>query len=210
MTPQALAILFAGRQFTPDTEVIDLVNARPVTLEPLGDLPGLRTLRLHHTNPHRSPGGALLDLSVLRKCPHLAVLEIPGQNVRTLDGLDGHRILHTLDVSSTRVADLGPLAGLPGLAVLRLRHTRVTSLAPLASVATLEELDIAHTAVADISVLRQLPALASLDLRATPVTDLAVLADMAELRRVVLQRLDVDRAAIDRLRETRPDIELIV
>lgn len=209
MTEQASSILFAGRQFPPDTEVIDLVNARLVTLEPLGDLPGLRVLRLHHTNPHRSPSGALLDLSVLRKCPQLSVVEIPRQNVRALDGLEGHRNLHTVDVSSTRVADLGPLAGLPSLAVLRLRHTRVTTLAPLDSVPTLEELDIAHTAVADISVLRQLPALASLDLRATPLTDLAVLADMAALRRVVVQRLDVDRAVIDRLREARPDLELI-
>ncbi len=209
MNEQASPILFAGQQFKPDTEVIDLVNARLVTLEPLGDLPGLRALQLHHTNPHRSPGGALLDMSVLRKCPHLAVVEIPGQNVRVLDGLEGHRNLHTVDVSSTRVADLGPLAGLPCLAVLRLRHTRVTTLTPLASVPTLEELDIAHTAVADISALRQLPALASLDLRATPVTDLAVLADMAALRRVVVQRLDVDRYAIDRLRESRPDVELI-
>jgi hypothetical protein len=202
-------ILFAGQQFPPDTEVIDLVNAPLVTLEPLGGLPELRTLRLHHTDPHRSPGGALLDLSVLRKCPHLAIVEIPRQNVRALDGLEGHRDLHTVDVSSTRVADLGPLSRLPSLAVLRLRHTRVTTLAPLASVTTLEELDIAHTAVADIAVLRQLPALASLDLRATAVTDLAVLANMAALRRVVVQRLDVDRSAIDRLSEARPDVELI-
>jgi hypothetical protein len=209
VTGDALPILFAGRQFPPDTEVIDLVNARLVTLEPLGDLPELRALRLHHTNPHRSPGGALLGLLALRKCPHLVIVEIPRQNVRALDGLEGHRDLHTVDVSSTRVADLGPLAGLPSLAVLRLRHTRVTSLAPLASVPTLEELDIAHTAVADIAVLRQLPSLASLDLRATPVTDLAVLADMAALRRVVVQRLDVDRAVIERLREARPDVELI-
>jgi Leucine-rich repeat (LRR) protein len=209
MTEQASPILFAGQQFPPDTEVIDLVNAQLITLEPLGDLPELRVLRLYYTNPHRSPGGALLDLSVLRNCPHLAVVEIPRQNVRALDGLEGHRNLHTVDVSSTRVADLGPLSGLPSLAVLRLRHTRVTTLAPLASVSTLEELDIAHTAVADISVLRQLPALASLDLRATAVTNLAVLADMAALRRVVVQRLDVDHTAIDRLREARPDVELI-
>jgi hypothetical protein len=209
MTDQASPIMFAGRKFPPDTEVIDLVNARLVKLEPLGDLPELRVLRLHWTNPHQFPSGALLDLSVLRKCPHLAVVEIPRHNVRVLDGLEGHRNLHTVDVSSTRVADLGPLGGLQSLAVLRLRHTRVTTLAPLASVSTLEELDIAHTAVADISVLRQLPALTSLDLRATPVTDLAVLVEMAALRRVVVQRLGVDRAAIDLLREARPDLELI-
>ena len=209
MTGGASSILFAGRRFPPDTEIVDLVNARLATLEPLGGLPGLRELRLRHTNPHRSPGGALLDLSVLRKCPRLAVVEIPRHNVRALEGLEGHRDLHTVDVSATRVADLGPLAGLPSLAVLRLRHTRVTSLAPLASVPTLEELDIAHTAVEDISVLRRLPALASLDLRASAVTDLAVLTGMAALRRIVVQRLDVDPAAIDRLREARPDVEVI-
>ena len=210
MTEQTSPILFAGRQFPPDTEIIDLVNTRLVTLEPLGDLPKLRVLRMHHTNPHRSPGGALLDLSVLRKCPHLTVVEIPRQNVRALNGLEGHQNLHTVDVSSTRVSDLGPLAGLPDLAILRLRHTRVTTLAPLASVSTIKELDIAHTAIAKISVLRQLPQLASLDLRATPVTDLSPLTDMAALRRVVVQRLGVDRATIDRLRETCPDVEVII
>jgi len=195
MTEQVSPILFAGRQFPPDTEVIDLVNARIASLDPLGDLLELRVLRLHYTNPRRSPGGALLDLSVLRKCPHLSVVEIPRQNVQALVGFEGHRNLHTVDVRTTRIADLGPLAGLPSLTVLRLRHTRITTLTPLASVLMLEELDIAHTAIADISVLRQLPALASLDLRATNVTDLAPLADMAALRRVVVQRLEVGRAA---------------
>lgn len=209
MIEHASPILFAGQRFPSDTEVIDLVNARPVTLAPLGDLPELRVLRLRHTNPHTSPGGMPLDLSVLCQCPHLTVVEIPRQSVHALDGLEGHRYLHTVDVSSTRVADLSPLAGLPALAVLRLRHTLVADLSPLATVPTLEELDIAHTAVADISVLRQLPALKSLDLRATHVTDLAPLADIASLRRVVVQRLEVDHAAIDRLREVRPDVEVI-
>ncbi|WP_189608418.1 leucine-rich repeat domain-containing protein [Saccharospirillum salsuginis] len=189
--------------------MIDLVNARPVSLAPLGDLPKLRVLRLHHTNPHSSPGGALLDLSVLRQCPQLTVVELPRQNVRALDGLEGHKHLHTVDVSSTRVADLGPLAGLPTLTVLRLRHTRVTTLAPLASVPTLEELDVAHTAVADISVLRELPAVTTIDLRATLVIDLKSLVDIASLRRVVVQRLQINDAAIDQLRKARPEIELI-
>jgi internalin A len=209
MTKQTLPVLFAGRKYPPNTEVIDLVNTRLVTLEPLGGLPELRVLRLHHTNPHRSPGGALLDLSMLRKCPHLTVIEIPRQNVRALDGLEGHRKLHTVDVRSTRVSDLDPLAGLPSLAILRLRHTRVSTLAPLGSVSTIEELDIAHTAVSNISVLRQLPKLRSLDLRATPVTDLSPLTDMGALRRVVVQRLAIDRAEIDRLRKTCPDLEVI-
>lgn len=209
MTEQPSTILFAGRNFPLDTELIDLVNAPLVSLDPLGCLPGLRTLQLHNTNPHRSPGGALLDLSVLRKCPHLAVVEIPEQNVRSLDGLEGHRNLHTIDVSVTRVADLTPLVGLPSLAILRLRHTRVSDLSPLASLPTLKELDIAHTPVANISALRQLPELTSLDLRATRVTDLAVLEDMPALQRVVVQRLDVDHAVIEHLRKARPDIEVI-
>jgi internalin A len=209
MNMQTGPIRFAGRQFPTDTEVIDLVNAQLATLEPLGDLPELRELRLHHTDPHRSPGGPPLDLSVLHGCPHLAAVEIPRHNVRSLQGLEDHRALHTVDVSSTRVQDLRPLAGLPSLSILRLRHTRVDSLEPLATILTLAELDVAHTAVADISALSELPALASLDLRATSVTDLAVVAHMPALRRVVAQRLDVDPAVIDGLRVARPDVEVI-
>nr|WP_321404041.1 leucine-rich repeat domain-containing protein [uncultured Desulfobacter sp.] len=210
MTEPASPVLFAGRQFPPDTEVIDLVNIRLVTLEPLGSLHELRVLRLHHTNPHQSPGGALLDLSVLGKCPHLTVIEVPQQSVQTLDGLEGHPNLHTIDISATRVFDLAPLAGLPGLTTLRLRHTRVADITPLASVLSLAELDIAHTPVADISPLRGLPRLVSLDLRATPVTDLSPLMDMAALQQVVVQRLAVDTEVIDRLRESRPELEVIV
>ncbi|MCH8530906.1 MAG: hypothetical protein LAT65_08635 [Saccharospirillum sp.] len=135
--------------------------------------------------------------------------ELRRQRVRALDGLEGHRHLHTVNVSFTRVADLGLLAGRPALAVLRLPHTAVTTLVPLASVRTLKDLDIAHTAVGDITPLRQLPALASLDLRATQVIDLAPLVDMVALRRVVVQRLEISRSAIDRLREARPEVEVI-
>ncbi len=210
MTGQTSSILFAGQQFPLDTKVIDLVNAPVVTLEPLGKLPALRVLRIQQTNPHESPGGALLDLSVLRKCPRLTIVEIPEQNVRSIEGLEDHQNLHTIDLSFTRVADLTPLTGLPGLAILRLRHTRVTDLAPLASIPTLQELDIAHTPVADISALRHHPSLTTLDLRATRVTDLSVLAEMPALRRVIVQRLDVDEAAIERLRLARPDVEVVV
>ncbi|RXK80665.1 hypothetical protein EST62_12540 [Chlorobaculum sp. 24CR] len=209
MTEQASTILFAGQRFPPGAKVIDLVNAPVVTLDPLGELPELRVLRIRLTNPHESPGGALLDLSVLRNCSHLAVVEIPEQNVRSLDGVENHQELHTLDLSFTRVADLTPLVGLPGLAILRLRHTRVADLAPLASISTLQELDIAHTPVADISALRHHPSLVALDLRATRVTDLSALAEMPALRRVVVQRLDVDEAAIGRLRKARPDVEVV-
>ena len=209
MSPQATTIRFGGQDFPPETKVIDLVNVRPVTLAPLGDLPNLQELRLHHTDPHSAPGGALLDLSVLRRCPALTTVEIPKQNVRSLDGLDGHQALLTVDVSFTRVADLAPLAGLPSLTVLRLRHTQVGSVEPLASVLTLEELDIAHSRVADISALTRLPALGSLDLRASRVTDVGVLADMPALRKVVVQRLEVDRSAVERLRDSRPDIEIV-
>lgn len=210
MTGQASSILFAGQRFSPGTEVIDLVNAPVVTLDPLGELPELRVLRIRQTNPHESPGGALLDLSALRKCPRLTVVEIPEQNVRSLAGMENHKDLHTLDVSFTRVADLTPLAGLPGLTILRLRHTRVADLAPLDSIPTLQELDIAHTPVADISALRHHPSLVALDLRATRVTDLSALAEMPVLKRVVVQRLDVGEAAIGRLRKARPDVEVVV
>jgi internalin A len=209
MNAETSSIQFAGERFSLDSEVIDLVNAPVVTFDSLGELPELRVLRIQQTNPHESPGGALLDLSALRKCPRLNVVEIPEQNVRSLAGMENHRDLHTLDVSFTRVADLTPLACLPSLTILRLRHTPVTNLAPLATLPTLKELDIAHTRVADISALRHHPSLASLDLRATQVTDLSALADMPALRRVVVQRLDVDEAAIGRLRKARPEVEVV-
>jgi len=209
MIAETPSILFAGERFPLDTGVIDLVNAPVVSLDPLGELPELRVLRIQQTNPHESPGSALLDLSALRKCPRLTVVEIPEQNVRSLEGLENHQELHSIDLSFTRVADLTPLAGLPSLTILRLRHTPVTDLAPLASIPTLKELDIAHTQVADISVLRHHPALTTLDLRATRVTDLSALAEMPVLRRVVVQRLEVDEAAIERLRKARPEVEVV-
>lgn len=200
-------VQFAGKDFDEATDVIDLVNVRPVTLEPLARLVALRTLRLRHTDPHHARGGLPLDLSPLHACPDLEVVELPGVTVRSLTGLQRHAHLHTVDVSGSPVVDLTPLADLPALTVLRLRHTRVADLRPLSKVLTLEELDVAHTRVEGVAPLAGLPRLRRLDLRATKTTDLAPLHQLPALQEVVVQRLRLDMAEIDRLR-TRPGLRV--
>lgn len=67
-------------------------------------------------------------------------------------------------------------------------------------------IDLSFTRVTDLTPLCQaLPSSAC----ATRVTDLAALAEMPVLRRVVVQRLEVDEAAIERLRKARPEVEVV-
>ena len=202
-------VFFAGQQLPVDTEVIDLVNVSIVTLSPLVDLPNLRVLRIRNTNPHRSGGGMPLDLAALAQCQHLTVLELPGHNIRSLEGVEWLPNLRTLDLSSSRVEDIAPLARLPALTSLKLRHTRLANIDSLASVATLQHLDIAHTRVPDITALRGLTALQTLDLRATLVDDLSALHQMSSLTQVVVQRLSVAPEAIESLRDARPELEIV-
>lgn len=200
---RSATVQFAGREVEEATDVVDLVNVQPVTFEPLARLTGLRLLRLRHTDPHHARGGLPLDLSPLHACPDLEVVELPGVTVRSLAGLEGHVHLHTVDVSGSPVDDLTPLADLPALAILRLRHTRVADLRPLSTVSTLEELDVAHTGVERVAPLAGLPRLRRLDLRATNTTDVTPLHELPALQEVVVQRLRLDAADIDRLRARR-------
>lgn len=209
MTQTPETIFFAEQHLSVNTEVIDLINAPVVSLDPLGALPNLRVLRLGDTNRHAMSGGMLLDLAALSPCTCLEVLELPEQNIRSAEALKLLPTLQSVDLSFTRVFDLAPFEGLDHLRSLKLRHTPVESVAPLADLPALVHLDIAHTAVSDIAPLGSLPALETLDLRATGVTDLAALVGVTSLREVTIQRLELESKAVEELRRARPDLAVI-
>jgi len=62
----------------------------------------------------------------------LSSLDIPGEGITSLSGLETARNLQTLYVSNNSIADLSPLAGLDILRHLDIENNQVTDLSPLA------------------------------------------------------------------------------
>ena len=122
------------------------------TLTPLGQIVGLRTLRL----------------------------DIPSLDDRAVAQLATLTALERLDLGGTQISDVGlkAFAGLTQLRELRLHHTRITNrgLANLSGLTLLELLELDHTDLVDDGVahLKGLRALRVLRLDKTLITDAAL------------------------------------
>ena len=136
------------------------------TLTPLGQMVGLRRLRL----------------------------DIPGLDDRATAQLATLTRLEHLDLGGTQISDVGlkAFAGLTQLRELRLHHTRVTNrgLANLSGLTLLESLELDHTDLVDdgVGYLKGLRALKVLRLDKTLITDAALphLLGMAKLEQLNL------------------------
>lgn len=91
--------------------------------------------------------------------------------------------VHTLDLSSSLVADVSPLARMP-LASLSLRGTKVRNIGALSSL-PLTQLDLSQSLVEDISPLANVDSLAELNLSGLLVRDIAPLGRL-QLRKLNL------------------------
>ena len=113
-----------------------------------------------------------------------------------------------------RVASLAPLA--PHVLWLTLADTAITDAAfpAIAKMTNLTRLDVSRTATTDRGLLALAPLaqLETLNLYDTRVTDagLAPLAALPRLRRVYLWQTDVTPAGVERLRASKPKLEIVL
>lgn len=153
---------------------LDLNATRVTELDPVQNLPGLKSLLLAQT--------PVADLRPLEGLPELEVLGLGGTQVTDIDPLDGLPKLKMLDLAGTRVSRLSPVQGLTGLEMLNLAWTPVTDLDPLQGLRELKMLDLTGTRVTELAPLHDLAALQTLLLTHTPVTDIGPLRGLSELR----------------------------
>jgi HEAT repeat protein len=131
--------------------------------------------------------------------------------------LAGLRYLRVLELSQTRIHDSGiaHLAGLDQLTWLSLSNTGITSqgLAHLANLRELRWLDLSRCPIDDDGLrhLNNLLKLESLSLTDTQVSDVGLsnLKVLTGLRRLDLKGKRLTRPAVDELRKSMPDLNII-
>ena len=183
-------------------EWLDLGGTGVSDLAPLAELTALESLNLIETEV--SDVGALAGLTGLES---LGLAFTLVSDIRPIANLTA---LHRLDLAFTPVSCFDPLLELTALKTLILDAAQISDIGLIANLTTLEDLDLADTQVSDIGPVVSLTALRVLNLSGTQVTDIGPISDLAALRLLRLWRTKVSSDAIEKLRTSRPDLNIDV
>ena len=203
---------------------LDLMGTSVSDLSPLVDLPALQSLAMFDTE--------IMNFEVIAKFRDLESLElgdVRGADIGLLAGLpklqslvlvgvlelsDLVRIsnlpaLEKLELVGSEVSDIAPLANLTTLHSLSCFETQLSDLSPLAKLPNLETLYLEAPSVSDISPLENCTSLRSLQLCGGKISDLSPLTRLASLRKLHLDHVSVSAEALETLRKSRPNVEII-
>jgi hypothetical protein len=133
-------------------------------------------------------GQGVADLGGLEECLGLGFLKLRSNAIVDLSPLAGLAALFDVDLRENEITDVVALAGLTNLRHLHLDDNAIADLTPLAGLANLEILNLARNQIANIAPLAGLVALVSLRLDGNAVADLDPLAAMALLESLSLQQ----------------------
>lgn len=136
-------------------------------------------------------------------------LELSGTAVTDLGPLSGLVRLRVLDLSGNPVADLKPLSNLKQLQQLNLESNPVSDLSPIARLTELRLLNVSGTQIRHLKALGGLNQLEELSLYNTRIRSLAPADKLASLRHVKCYNTRIPRKSIDKLRLSRPDINIL-
>lgn len=136
-------------------------------------------------------------------------LELSGTAVTDLGPLSGLVRLRVLDLSGNPVADLKPLSNLKQLQQLNLESNPVSDLSPIARLTELRILNVSGTQIRHLKALGGLSQLEELSLYNTRIRSLAPADKIASLRHVKCYNTRIPRKSIDKLRLSRPDVNIL-
>lgn len=111
----------------------------------------------------------------------LTALDMTGQGIRSLSGLEFARNLKTLEASSNHIADLSPLAGLSKLQYLDLGNNDIADLSALADLTNLDTLYLDNNDIRDISALSRLTKVFEMGLGGNQINDVTALSGLTAL-----------------------------
>ena len=177
-------------------EELDLSNNTYIqTIEPLGQLLNLKSLRLSGSNvndltPIRNltelveldlSRTKINDLSPLKYSNKLLKLNISHTDVIDILVIEKMPELQHLDMSETSVIDFTPIGSLTKLVKVGLAATKISNLTPFEKNIQLSELDITGTFVQDLNPLKNLKNLHTLNIDSTSVINISALSSMENL-----------------------------
>lgn len=193
---------FAPLRYLTKLNNLDLTGDPLVSLEPLGELPSLQTLRLSSTSD-------LVDLTPLGTAPALVRLDLdsnaladltPLGDIGTLrevwftnasfsapNSLGALAQVQRLYLSGTQLADATPLAGLTQLTELDLGgNTNLTSFNKLSTLVNLTLLDASYTNITSVTAVASMTKLQTLYLHFDQIADVTPLQGLTQLQALSL------------------------
>jgi len=114
-------------------------------------------------------------------------LEVYGQGITDLTGLEQCTNLDTLRLKDNQISDISTLANLIGLTDLSIGGNQISSVPPLPNLDSLTELNLSNNQISDISSLANLTGLTELYLGSNNISDISSLANLPELRYLYLE-----------------------
>lgn len=124
-------------------------KTRPIDLEKISQLGGLRSLGLRNT--------MVKNADALHKLTHLTKLYLSSTSINDLSFVSRLFELRTLDLQGSNITDLSPLRNLWQLRQLYLADTKVADLSPLRNLDQLELVEITNISAKDLSPIAHVP-----------------------------------------------------
>jgi len=143
------------------------------TIEPLAQLPGLKSLDVSGTK--------ISDLNPIRNLTELESLNASNTPVKDLSPLKYSSKLKALNINHTPVIDISVVEKMASLKSLDMRKSQVIDFTPIGNLMELENLDLSATAIVDLTLLEDLTQLTELNVSHTNVEDLNSLKGLKKL-----------------------------
>ena len=127
------------------------------------------------------------DISALKYCKKLRVLDLSGNKIKDLSALRSLTTLEELNLSDNSITDLSPLSGCTRLRKLVLSGNQIQNLAPLAACTEITELYLDGNRISDLSALSALTKLKTLQLEDNSISDLSALYGLSQLELLAIR-----------------------
>ncbi|MDA1049634.1 MAG: leucine-rich repeat domain-containing protein [Planctomycetota bacterium] len=121
------------------------------------------------------------DLTGLEKCRSLALLDLAGNEITTIDAIAGLKNIQSLDLSKNKITDIKPIEGLTKLQHLELSDNQVSDLAAVAKLDNMRSFYISNNKVQDLAPVANLKKAWSLYADGNQIVDLKPIEGMDKL-----------------------------
>lgn len=152
---------------------------------------------------------SISNIEPLSKLLLLENLVLSGTSVSNLSPLNQLKNLKKLDLSGNPITDLKPLQPLQNIEQLSLESSPVSDLAPIASLHLLKVLNLGGTQIKSLKHLSNLTKLEELAVFNTRLKSLTPVDKLPELKHLKCNNTRIPRKTIDKLRITRPELNVL-
>ncbi|MEZ5299450.1 MAG: leucine-rich repeat domain-containing protein [Verrucomicrobiales bacterium] len=140
-------------------------------------------------------GSGIKSLKGLEKCPQLALLELPDNEIADLSPLRGLKKLQSLTLSGNKIGSIEPLGECPALQYINLENNQVADIGAVANLKALNSLYLGGNKIEDLKPVENLPKLWTLSVGKNPLKNLQPIETLGWLTSLSLNETGIDSLA---------------